>query len=167
MVETPSIPVALALGSNLGDRLGSLQRAVKALAACVDVKAMSKVYETPAAYILDQPVFLNAVVAGTTKLEPLPLLWAVKNIEREIGRTPTFRFGPRVIDIDIIYYGDVILETPELTLPHARMHERPFVLKPLSDVAPEWTHPKIGKTVAEMLTLLPNCEMTDLGRLLS
>jgi 2-amino-4-hydroxy-6-hydroxymethyldihydropteridine diphosphokinase len=158
--------VALALGSNLGDRLDSLRRTVKALASCVEITAASPVYETAPAYITDQPVFLNAVVSGTTKLEPLPLLWDLKNIEREIGRTPTFKFGPRVIDIDILFYGDLVFETSELTIPHARMQERDFVLRPLSDVAPEWRHPKIGKTVAELLALLPDSTMSRFGQLL-
>ncbi|MFA4994380.1 MAG: 2-amino-4-hydroxy-6-hydroxymethyldihydropteridine diphosphokinase [Bdellovibrionales bacterium] len=166
MTDHPSIRVALALGSNLGDRLDSLRKAIKAMASCVKVEGCSPVYETAAAYITDQPVFLNAVVTGTTTLEPLPLLWALKNIEREIGRTPTFRFGPRVIDIDIIYYDDQVLEIPELTLPHPRMQERDFVLKPLSDVAPEWKHSKYGKTATELLSSLPANTMTCLGSLL-
>ena len=166
MIDGPPIPVALALGSNLGDRLGNLRRTVKVLASCVKLTDFSPVYETAPAYITDQPVFLNAVVLGTTHLEPLPLLWAVKDIEREIGRTPTFRFGPRVIDIDILFYADLILETPELTIPHARLHERDFVLQPLSDVAPDWTHAKRGQTVAEMLALLPESTMSCLGKLL-
>jgi len=167
MTDNPLSPVALALGSNLGDRLEFLRRAKKALGACIDIKAVSSVYETKPAYVTDQPPFLNAVVLGTTKLEPLALLWTVKDIENELGRTPTFRYGPRVIDIDILFYGDAILETPELKIPHARMHERDFVLHPLSELAPDWKHPKIGKTASEMLTLLPSATMPCLGPILA
>ncbi|MFA5041437.1 MAG: 2-amino-4-hydroxy-6-hydroxymethyldihydropteridine diphosphokinase, partial [Bdellovibrionales bacterium] len=108
-MDNSSFHVALALGSNLGDRLDSLRKAVKTLSSCIKVVAASNVYETAPAYIVDQPVFLNAAVIGTTHLEPLPLLWALKNIEKEIGRTPTFRFGPRVIDIDILFYDSLVL----------------------------------------------------------
>ncbi len=166
MDELSPTLVALALGSNLGDRVEALRKAVKALASCVEVKSISPVYETAPAYITDQPAFLNAAVTGITQLEPLPLLWALKNLERDIGRTPTFRFGPRVIDIDIIFYDDVVFETPELTIPHPRVFERDFVLKPLSDIAPTWKHAKLGKTVAELLEALPINTMTCLGRLL-
>jgi len=159
-------PVALALGSNLGDRLGSLRKAVAALASCVEVKSISPVYETAPAYITDQPVFLNAAVTGITQLEPLPLLWALKNLERDIGRTPTFRYGPRVIDIDILFYDDMIFESPELTIPHPRLFERDFVLKPLSDIAPTWKHAALGKTVTELLAALPANTMTRLGPLM-
>ncbi len=141
----------------------SLRKAAKALASCVEVTSFSPVYETAPAYVTDQPVFLNAVVMGRTKFEPLPLLWASKNLERKVGRTPTFRYGPRVIDIDILFYGGTILETPELTLPHPRMAERDFVLKPFNDIAPDWKNPVSGKTVREMLALIPCNTMSCLG----
>jgi 2-amino-4-hydroxy-6-hydroxymethyldihydropteridine diphosphokinase len=167
MIDTPATPVALALGSNVGDCLDSLRRAVKALAPYVNVTSISPVYETAPVYVTNQPVFLNATVVGTTKLEPLALLWTVKDIESEIGRTPTYRYGPRVIDIDIIFYGDRIIETPELTIPHKRVDEREFVLRPLCDIAPEWKHPVSGKTVAEMRALLPASGMACLGQAIS
>jgi 2-amino-4-hydroxy-6-hydroxymethyldihydropteridine diphosphokinase len=166
LTDLPPFPVALALGSNLGDRLGTLRKTVQALAPIVKIDRVSDIYETAPAYVTDQPVFLNAALVGTTQLEPLPLLWAVKNLESEIGRTPTYRFGPRVIDIDIIFYSDLVLKTPELTLPHARAHERDFVLRPLSEIAPAWKHPVLGKTAAEMLALLPAGPMTCLGQVL-
>ncbi len=159
MSEPHVIPIALSLGSNTGDRLASLKNAVEALAPYIEITAKSKIYETPPAYVSDQPAFLNAAVIGTTKLEPLALLWFLKDIESEIGRLPTFRYGPRVIDIDIVFYGDTILETPELTLPHPRLAERDFVLRPLSDIAAAWKHPQSGKTVAEMLALLPDTNL--------
>ena len=166
MTNALAIPVALALGSNLGDRLDSLRQAITALSPYVEITAISLVYETEPLYVTDQPAFLNAVIIGTTKLEPLALLWTAKDIESEIGRTPTYRYGPRVIDIDIIFYGDKIVDTPELSIPHRRMAERDFVLHPLNDIVPEWKHPINGLTVAEMCALLPSCSVTSLGALL-
>jgi 2-amino-4-hydroxy-6-hydroxymethyldihydropteridine diphosphokinase len=162
MIEKPLITVALALGSNVGDREASMRGAIKALSPYVQVTAISPVYETAAAYVADQPAFLNAAIIGTTKLDPLPLLWTVKDIENEIGRIPTFRFGPRVIDIDIIFYGDLLLKSPELTIPHASMTEREFVLRPLNHIAPNMQHPLTGRSVADMLARLPEQGMTKL-----
>jgi 2-amino-4-hydroxy-6-hydroxymethyldihydropteridine diphosphokinase len=158
--------IILALGSNIGDRLKALQLAADALAPYVQVEAISPVYETAAAYVTDQPLFLNAVLIGTTALEPLALLWSLKNIENEMGRLPTYRYGPRVIDIDLIFYGDTVLTTSELTIPHPRVQERDFVLRPLADIAPEFVDPRNGKTVAQLLAVLPHSEMKCLGTLL-
>src|SRR5882762_753869 len=116
-----SSPVALALGSNLGDRAAALRNAIASVGSYLTVTSLSPVYETPAAYVTDQPSFLNAALLGETKLEPLALLWALKKLERELGRQPTFHYGPRLIDIDIVYYGDTVIDTPELILPHPRM----------------------------------------------
>lgn len=159
-------PVALAIGSNLGDRLAALKAAVVALRPFVAIDKISPVYETPAAYAADQPVYLNAVLVGTTMLEPLALLWTLKDLEIELGRTPTYRFGPRVIDIDIVLYGDTVLHVPELTIPHASMAERDFVLRPLADIAPDWRHAVTGLTVTEMVAVLPDEPIICLGDLL-
>ena len=156
------IPVALALGSNLGDRLAALRAAVESLEPFVQVTAISKIYETPAAYVTDQPAFLNAAVIGTTRLDPLALLWNLKDNEVEIGRLPTFHYGPRLIDIDLLFHGDAVMHTTELTLPHPHMSERDFVLKPLADIAPLWRHPQSGKTVVEMLALLSETPLSYL-----
>lgn len=161
------IPVAFALGSNVGDRMEALRKAVLALRGYVDISAISPVYETAPAYVTDQPVFLNAAVIGTTLLEPLPLLWKVKDIETKVGRKPTFRYGPRVIDIDILFYGDLVYASDELTIPHTSLPEREFVLRPLCDIAPDLKHPKNGKTVADMLTSLADTGMTCLGKVLA
>lgn len=133
--------VYLALGSNQGQRLEHLRAAVAALAAVVSLERSSPVYETAAAYVEDQPPFLNAVVRGTTRLAPLALLAALKQIEANLGRRAGRRFGPRPIDLDILRYDDLALDLPELTLPHPRMHERAFVLRPLADIDPAGVHP--------------------------
>jgi 2-amino-4-hydroxy-6-hydroxymethyldihydropteridine diphosphokinase len=143
--------IALALGANVGDRMAALRAAVEGLAPYIDIAARSPVYETAPAYVSDQPPFLNAALIGETKLEPLVLLRAVKDLENDLGRQPTFHYGPRAIDIDIIFYGQEIVSVPELAIPHPRMVEREFVLRPLNDIAPDWRHPQIGLTVAEML----------------
>ena len=155
MSEPQITQVALGLGSNAGDRLAFLRTAIEALAPYVNITAKSKIYEVAPAYVSDQPPFLNAVVLGTTKLQPLALLWQIKNIESEMGRAPTYHYGPRIIDIDMLFFGDEIVTTPELMLPHPRLAERDFVLRPLGDIAPEWRHPQKGQTVAEMLDLAP------------
>ncbi|MDD3370287.1 MAG: 2-amino-4-hydroxy-6-hydroxymethyldihydropteridine diphosphokinase [Alphaproteobacteria bacterium] len=161
-----SFPVALALGSNLGDRLGYLKKAVAALGACMEIEAISSVYEAPALYVQDQPPFLNAVLTGSTKLKPLSFLWSIKNIEIELGRAPTFRYGPRIVDIDLLLYSDVVTGTPELTLPHPRMHERPFVLQPLNEIASQWMHPVFRKTISDLAAALPSAPLDCLGKLL-
>jgi 2-amino-4-hydroxy-6-hydroxymethyldihydropteridine diphosphokinase len=165
MSDASTVQVALALGSNLGNRLQSLRAAIKTLDPYVTITEVSDVYETPAAYIADQPPFFNAVVLGTTKLEPLPLLWLLKAKESEIGRQPSFRYGPRKIDIDIIFYDNYVLQTKELTIPHHAMNERDFVLFPLKDVAPTWVHPVVQKTVEELVKSLPKTTIARVGKL--
>lgn len=144
--------VFLALGSNLGDRLANLHTAVDALAPEVHVLAKSRVYETPPWGYADQPAFLNMAVQAETDLTPEALLRRLKQIEVEVGRQPSFRYGPRQIDLDILFYDDLVLESDVLTVPHPRLHERAFVLVPLLDLAPEWMHPVLGKSVASLLT---------------
>ena len=145
------IPIALALGSNIGDRLTALRNALEALTPYIQITATSPVYETAAAYVTDQPPFLNAVVTGTTLIAPLALLWNIKRLETGLGRAPTFRYGPRSVDIDILFYGDQIVNLPELQIPHPRMAEREFVMKPLVDITPSWIHPVSGLSATEML----------------
>lgn len=142
--------VLIALGSNLGDREGHLVAALETVTRLVRVDGASQVYETEPWGYSDQPRFLNAVIKGTTGLVPLDLLAGLKHIENELGRTATFRNGPRVIDLDVLAYGRWVFRSTRLELPHPRMHERFFVLQPLCDVAPEWRHPALGFTAAEM-----------------
>ena len=150
--------VYLALGSNVGDRLAALRAARDELKPYLTITATSKIYEALPAYVSDQPAFLNAVISGTTMLDPQILLYTVKAAERKIGRTPTFHYGPRIIDIDILFYDDLQLQTTALTLPHPRLAERIFVLRPLADIAPDLQHPGNGKTVYEMLDMLPDAD---------
>lgn len=146
--------VFIALGSNLGDRHGNLDQALQAMSAIVDITARSSEYETDPQYVLDQPAFLNMVVAGETRLAAEPLLAELKRIEAAIGRVPTRRNGPRIIDLDILSYGDHVMESGRLTLPHPRIAERRFVLEPLCEIAPEWHHPVLKMTSRELLARL-------------
>ena len=145
--------VYLALGSNLGDRLANLKQAIAALTPQMDVKAKSQVYETPPWGYEDQPAFLNQAVKAKTYLDPESLLKHLKRLEVALGRKVSFPNGPRLIDIDILFYDDVVLDTPSLTIPHPRLHERGFVLLPLMDIAPDLVHPLSKKTVREMAAL--------------
>jgi len=146
--------VFIALGSNLGNRQNNLDDALEALAATVRITSRSSIYETDPAYVIDQPSFLNMVVAGETGLKADPLLSEFKRIEADIGRVPTRRNGPRVIDLDILYYGDQVIETDVLIVPHPRIAERLFVLEPLCEIAPELRHPVLKVTTRELLERL-------------
>ena len=126
----------VSLGSNLGDSLQTLRQAAAALAGLGAVVAASPVYETDPVGFKEQPAFLNAVVELDTTLEPLPLLDALLAIEADSGRERGIRFGPRTLDLDLIWYDGRRLENDRLTLPHPRAHEREFVLRPLADLAP-------------------------------
>lgn len=159
-----TVEVYLALGANLGDRGAALRAAVDGLAPLVRVTAVSPVYETDPAYRRDQPRFLNAAIRGSTELSPAVLLSALKDLESEIGRRETERWGPRAIDIDILTYGDLCLARPELSIPHSRLHERGFVLRPLADLDPDWRHPESGRSVGDLLGALPADEIPTNGR---
>jgi 2-amino-4-hydroxy-6-hydroxymethyldihydropteridine diphosphokinase len=142
--------VYLGLGTNLGDRAANIRRALDALPPDFEVSALSRLYETEPAYVLDQPRFYNQVCQASTRLSPLPALHRLKAIEAQLGRQAGQRFGPRLIDLDLLLYGDQVLDLPELTLPHPRLAERPFVLVPLADIAANLIVPGTGHTVANL-----------------
>jgi dihydropteroate synthase len=152
--STTQATVYIALGSNLGDRAAYLQAALDRLRATVQVTAVSPVYETDPVGYAEQGPFLNAVVAGTTTRSPWELLRTLQAIERAAGRVRSFPNAPRTLDLDLLSYGTLVLDTPDLTVPHPRLHERAFVLAPLADIAPELVLPGLDSTVAALLAHL-------------
>ncbi|MBI3959586.1 MAG: dihydropteroate synthase [Chloroflexi bacterium] len=140
----------MALGSNVGDRAANLHAALESLAPFAQVDESSFLYETDPAYVTDQPPFLNAVCRARTALLPAELLAVLKDAEMALGRVKSFRFGPRSIDIDLLFYADAILETEALIVPHPRLHERAFVLAPLLDLDPALRHPVLGVSVTDL-----------------
>src|SRR5258708_38488222 len=146
--------VYLALGANIGDRRGNLAAALQRLREVMEIEVVSSLYETDPVGYTDQPRFLNVVCYGKTWLPAEDLLKYAKEIELAIGRKPSFRNGPRPIDIDILFYDDVHIKQEHLTIPHPRLRERAFVLVPLAEIAPEALDPVSGKTAQELLAVI-------------
>ena len=151
---------AIALGSNLnsefGDRAANLEEAVQRIGGLGEVRAVSSFFDTEPVGFLEQPRFLNGALVLETELEPVELMRELLGVERAMGRERegAIANGPRVIDLDLLLYGDVVMLTEELTLPHPEMQARRFVLEPLAEIAPEWVHPVLGVTVGTMLKRL-------------
>jgi 2-amino-4-hydroxy-6-hydroxymethyldihydropteridine diphosphokinase len=153
--------VLLGLGANEGDPVAQLGKAVEALSRVVRIGAVSSVYRSAPVGFAAQPDFYNVVVRGWTALEPLALLRAAQGVEAALGRRRTFRDAPRPIDVDLLAYGDRVMRTDDLMLPHPRLHLRGFVLHPLVEVAPEWPHPVLLKTARELLSTAAALERVE------
>ena len=141
----------LLLGTNLGDRLGQLNRGLEKLARIGTISAISAVYETAPWGISQQPEFWNQAVRLETGLSPTDLMAGLKEIEKECGRQENLRWGPREMDIDILLFGLQKLNLPELNIPHPRLQDRKFALIPLAEIAPNLVHPVFGRTIRELL----------------
>jgi len=147
----------LSVGSNIGEAIDNCRSGIVSLALNgIELGSVSRFYLTEPMGYADQPWFINGVFQISTELEPVSLLKRLKQAERECGRVDTgIRFGPRVIDFDILLYADIVMDTAELILPHPRMHQRRFVLQPLCDIAPELAHPVLGISMRRLLDALP------------
>lgn len=152
MPHPPDDQVILGLGANLGDPLAQLALAVQELTRVVRIDRVSSVYRTEPVGYRGQPDFYNLVAVGRADGDPQGLMRALLEVERTLGRERSFANAPRTIDVDLLAYGGRIVDTPGLTLPHPRMHERGFVLHPLDEVAPGWRHPVLGCTARELLS---------------
>lgn len=147
--------VYLGLGTNLGDRFANLKAAIAALGEVARVDALSRIYETAPLYVTDQPAFLNMAARAETDLPPHALLGRLKAIEERLGRVASLRYGPRLIDLDILFYDTQRVASGNLEIPHPRLTERRFALAPLADIAAELRHPVLGSTIAALLDSLP------------
>jgi len=158
MRELAAIALGSNLGSEFGDRAANLREAVERLRGLGEVKSVSSMYDTEPVGYRDQPRFLNAALLLETELPPQELLRGLLGVEHSMGRDRSAVMekgailkGPRVIDLDLLLYGQVVMATEELSLPHPAMQERRFVLEPLAEIAPKMVHPVLGLTVGELL----------------
>ena len=151
----PLTSAYVGIGSNRGERLGYLRRAVAALSERAgEVKAVSSVYETEPVGVADQPPFLNAAVQVDTPMSARAFFETLQETERRLGRRPSHRWGPREIDLDLLLFGARCVESADLTIPHPRMLERRFVLEPLAEIAPDAAHPRLGGRISDWLASL-------------
>ncbi len=142
--------VFIALGSNIGDRARALNEASELMPPDIIPVSFSKVYETPPWGYEDQPPFLNQVIKARTHLSPPALLKRLKEIEQKLGRKPIFRYGPRLIDLDILFFDDLEYKSEKLTIPHPEIDNRAFVLVPLMEIAPNYIHPVCHKKIVDL-----------------
>ena len=142
--------VYLGLGSNLGDRRANLIAAAAGLPPAATVLRASSIYETEPWGYLEQPAFLNQVLETETKLAPTDLLAALKSLEASLGRQATFRYGPRLIDLDILLYDQLVLDLPDLVIPHPQLAQRAYTLVPLAELSPNVVHPRLKASMAEL-----------------
>lgn len=149
-----SVPVLVALGANIGDPEAQLEKAIARLGSFIQIERASSVYRTEPVGILEQPDFLNQVVFGATGLTVFDLHRRTRSVEQELGRSESPRNGPRIIDVDVLAYGDLAITSAELIIPHPRLHERSFVLTPLAEIRPDWMHPLLQRRPSEMLAAL-------------
>ena len=158
---TPHIAY-IAVGSNMGDKLSNCRNGIEALASGTrqtKVEAVSPFYKTEPMDYKDQDWFVNAVIEISTELLPLKLLDTLQGIQKNAGRiTDKIRYGPRILDLDIIFFDNLVMDDKRLQIPHPRMHERRFVLQPLCDISPNMIHPVMKKTVKSLMNLLDDRE---------
>ena len=147
--------VYLSLGSNVGDRTANLNAAIERLRTLGEVEKVSSFYETEPVEFVNQPWFLNCAVMLDTEKMPKQLLAGILDVEQQMGRRRAQKKGPRAIDIDILLFGNSIIDTKGLTVPHPAMHERRFVLEPLAEIAPDARHPVFKRTIRELRDALP------------
>ena len=158
------VTVFLALGSNVGNSTEYIAQATRLLKQKVADSMPAPLYTSSPVGYTDQPDFLNTAFRGETDLSPMELLKFVKEVEAEVGRIVRFRWGPREIDIDIIFYGDIILDADVLTIPHPRFAERDFVLRPLCDIDPGFLDPRSKQSVSQLFAKLPASELAILKK---
>ena len=155
--------VALGLGSNVGDRVSMIEGAITALRdGGIDILARSGLFETRPWGVTDQPRFVNMATVGETTLTPRDLLDLLKAIERELGRVPRERWGPREIDIDLLLYEEQVVDETDLQVPHPLMQDRDFVLVPLAQIAPDWRHPILQRTISELAEALTDTDVVPI-----
>jgi 2-amino-4-hydroxy-6-hydroxymethyldihydropteridine diphosphokinase len=154
--------VYIGLGSNLGDRVANLRDAVHRLGAIIRIERVSRLYvAAPLGYVRDD-AYINAALHGTTTMTPIDLLGMLQQIEIAMGRRPGVQFGPRPIDLDMLFFDSIQTETYKLTIPHPRLAERAFVLKPLADIAPDMMHPVLYYTISQLLEDTEDAEQVKL-----